>query len=86
MEFKVVQTANCPEGWEEFSNYSWPGNVEGCSCTVKIGLFEYDAVMQVVVCRGREDAISGSSQEGASQCLRMQPFSSNFGNKTPTSA
>jgi hypothetical protein len=48
VDLRVVQTVNCPQEWEEYANYSWPGNTEGCSCAFTIGLFEYNAVLEVI--------------------------------------
>lgn len=86
VELRVVQTANCPEGWEEFAKHAWPGNSEGCSCALRVGLFEYEAVLRVRLEGVRGGAASASSRKGAARCLPTPPSPSTSGGPARTSA
>ena len=46
----MVNTNNCPEGFDPVINYTWPGNVEGCFCDVGINNYNVEYILEVIIC------------------------------------
>lgn len=48
IDFKTTRAYNCPEGYDQLTDYSWPGNFAGCSCKINIGVYDYEVVLEVI--------------------------------------
>jgi len=80
VDFRVVSGYNCPSGYERYSAYNWSGTIEGCSCEVNIGIWDYTAVLQVYHKLLREDAIKSNFQKVVNQFLPIPVPPIFFGN------
>lgn len=44
----VVNSYNCPEGFQTYSGYNWPGIKQGCYCYAQIGTWDFIKVLEVI--------------------------------------
>ena len=67
IDFQITNHYNCPQDYEEYTSYTWPGNTEGCLCSTSVGLWNYEIVLQVVSNLSRANAARQSLREIAPQ-------------------
>lgn len=47
IDIKVVNTDNCPEGYQALIDYYWPGIMDGCYCSAVIDNHSVDYIIDV---------------------------------------